>query len=89
MPSALQLALDLPAMARLVLSDEERDELVRALREMIDGDRFPLSQRVRRLKAILDKLDPSPARPKPSPTPKPIWRTRSRSRAARQLALIE
>ena len=38
---AVQLALDLPAMALLDLSDEERDELARALREMIEGDRFP------------------------------------------------
>src|SRR5215471_17563891 len=60
MPAA-QLALDLPDMAPLDLNDEERDELVRALREVIDGDRFPLSQRVRRLKAILDKLDPPPS----------------------------
>src|SRR5262249_13662741 len=52
---AVQLALDLPDMARLDLTDEERDELARALREMINGDRFPLSQRVRRLKAVRDK----------------------------------
>ena len=70
MPSAVQLALDLPAMARLDLSDEERDELVRALREMIDGDRFPLSARVRRLKSVLDKLDP-PKAPATSPFPPP------------------
>jgi Asp-tRNA(Asn)/Glu-tRNA(Gln) amidotransferase C subunit len=33
---AVQLALELPAMARLDLSDEEPDELVRALQEIID-----------------------------------------------------
>jgi len=70
MPSAVQLALDLPAMARLDLTDDERDELARALREMIDGDRFPLSARVRRLKTILDKLDPLKA-PAASPSPFP------------------
>jgi len=69
---AVQLALDLPAIAQLDLTDEERDELARALREMIDGDRFPMSSRVRRLKAILDKVDPPPARSSaPFPPPKP------------------
>jgi len=38
---------------------------------MIDGGRFPLSQRVRRLKAILDKLDPPPRPSTPFPSSKP------------------
>ena len=61
-------------MARLDLTDDERDErdeLARALREMINRGRFPLSARVRRLKAILDKLDPPPRSSTPFPGPKP------------------
>jgi hypothetical protein len=50
------------------LSDGDLADL---LRETIAQDRFPLSQRVRRLKAILPKLDPPAARPKMPPPPKP------------------
>jgi len=66
-----QLSLTLPLMARLDQTDEEREELVRALRQMIDGDRFPLSPRIRRLKAILEKLEPPRAATEPFPPPKP------------------
>jgi hypothetical protein len=41
------------------------------LRETIAADRFPLSPRIKSLKAILDKLDPPPPRPAPLPPPKP------------------
>jgi hypothetical protein len=41
------------------------------LRETIERDRFPLSPRVRRLKAILVKLDPPAPRSEPIPPPKP------------------
>jgi hypothetical protein len=58
--AARQLTLILPSMARLDLTDDERDELLRALRGIVDNDRFPLSPRIRRLKAILDKLSPPP-----------------------------
>jgi hypothetical protein len=34
------------------LTDEERAELVRLIREAIDGDRYFMSPRVRRLKGI-------------------------------------
>jgi hypothetical protein len=50
------------------LTDDERAELVRALRAVIAADRFPLSPRLRTLRTILDKLDP---RPEPLPAPKP------------------
>src|SRR5262249_50084714 len=40
---AVQLALMLPEMARLDLTDDEREVLARTLRQLIDGDRFPLS----------------------------------------------
>ena len=45
--------------------------LVELLRETIERDPFPLSQRVRSFKAILAKLDPPPSRPEPLPPMKP------------------
>src|SRR3954452_17545419 len=66
-----QLALIFPSMTRLDLTDLERDELVRALRGIVDGDRFPLSPRIRRLKAILQKLVPPAPASEPFPAPKP------------------
>jgi hypothetical protein len=47
--SARQLSFILEPMARLDLTDEEHMELVRALRDIIEGDRFPLSPRIRLL----------------------------------------
>jgi len=38
------------------LVPEEYAEVLRLVRSAIDGDRYPLSSRVRRLKTILDKL---------------------------------
>jgi hypothetical protein len=37
----------------------------------IDGDRYPLSERVRKLRSILDKLEPPAPKPIPFPAPKP------------------
>jgi hypothetical protein len=54
-------------MKGLDLTDDERAELARELRGLIDGDRL----RIRRLKAILDKLDPPKARASPFPAPRP------------------
>ena len=48
--AARQLSLILRVMARLDLSDEERLELLRLLRGVIAGDRFPLSPRIRCLR---------------------------------------
>jgi len=67
----VQLQLILPSMARLDLTDEERDELVRALRGIVDNDRFSLSPRVRALRRILAKLEPPPLAAEPYPPPKP------------------
>ena len=53
------------------LDEEELLELRLLLRHTIAADPFPLSPRVRRLRAILDKLDPPPGRPEPFPAPKP------------------
>jgi hypothetical protein len=41
------------------------------LRDTIAADRFPLSPRVRRWKAILDKLEPPPPKREPLPPPLP------------------
>jgi hypothetical protein len=38
------------------LSDDDKAILAELLRDTIAADRFPLSPRIRRLKAILDKL---------------------------------
>jgi hypothetical protein len=53
------------------LPDDDKAILADLLRETIERDRFPLSPRVRRLKAILDKLDPPAPRAEPLPPPKP------------------
>ena len=44
------------------LSPEERAAIISVLREKIDGDRFPLSPRLRPLKSALSKLAPEPPR---------------------------
>ena len=67
----VQLRLILPSMARLDLTDEERDQLVRALRGIVDNDRFSLSPRVRALRRIIEKLEPAPPVAEPYPAPKP------------------
>jgi hypothetical protein len=53
------------------LSDDDKAILAELLRDTIAADRFPLSPRIRRLKAILDKLAPPAPRPEPIPAPKP------------------
>jgi hypothetical protein len=68
--AARQLSLILPSMSRLDLTDDERDELLRALRGIVDNDRFPLSPRIRRLRQILDKLEPPAPAAEPYPPPK-------------------
>jgi hypothetical protein len=53
------------------LSNEEKSALVELLKHTIDGDRYPLSPRIRTLKAILAKLDPASVMPANSyPVPK-------------------
>ena len=74
-------------MKHLDLSDDEAAALVALLTSTIDGDRYPLSRRVRALKAILAKLRPEPVR-EPLPPPKvyapPKATAESRRRAARR-----
>ncbi len=53
------------------LTEDDKAIIVELLRETIDRDRFPLSPKVKRLKAVLAKLDPPAPRPEPMPAPKP------------------
>ena len=53
------------------LTPEEYAEVVRLVRSAIDGDRFPLSARAKRLKTILAKLDLEP-KPAVIPYPPPL-----------------
>jgi hypothetical protein len=53
----------------LDLSDEETAALIRELHDIIEGDRYPLSPRIRTLRAIIAKLRPELAR-EPLPPPK-------------------
>ena len=57
--------------AALNLDDDDRMELAAVLREAIARDRYFMSPRVKRLRAILDRLEPPPSRPEPYPPPKP------------------
>jgi hypothetical protein len=54
------------------LTDAERINPAQFLRDAINADGFPLSPRVRRLKELLTKLDPTPPRVvEPVTAPKP------------------
>jgi hypothetical protein len=53
------------------LTDDDKAALIELLRETIEGDRFPLSPRIKRLKAVLAKFDRPAPRPDPMPPPKP------------------
>jgi hypothetical protein len=46
----------------LELSNEQTAALLRELDHIIDGDRYPLSARIRTLTAIRDRLRPPPVR---------------------------
>jgi hypothetical protein len=51
------------------LTEDERLAVCKLLRNAIDADRFPLSERVKTWKATLARLDPSSVRPAPEPKP--------------------
>jgi hypothetical protein len=53
----------------LDLSDEETAALTQELHDIVENDRYPLSPRIRTLRAILAKLWPESAR-EPLPPPK-------------------
>jgi hypothetical protein len=73
-------------MKNLELTEEEAVTLLRGLDRLIDDDRFPISPRVRTLKAIRTKLRPEPVR-EPLPPPKyyepPRAKASQRRRAGR------
>jgi hypothetical protein len=54
-------------MKNLELSDAEAEALARELTWIVDGDRYPLSPRIRMLQAVLAKLRPEPVREPPPP----------------------
>jgi len=53
------------------LTDDERAALIALLKGTIDRDRFPLSQRIRLLRSILEKLGIRSTLAVPSPPPNP------------------
>jgi hypothetical protein len=55
----------------LHLNDEQADLLLAELDRIIDGDRYPLSARIRVLREIRAVLKPYPERPPPAPPQKP------------------
>ena len=56
-------------MQHLDLTDDEAAALTQELHEIVENDRYPLSSRIRTLRAVLNKLRPEPAR-EPLPPPK-------------------
>jgi hypothetical protein len=67
------------------LTDTDLATIVKLLRETIAADRFPLSPRVRRWQAILEKIEPPAPRPelpplKPSGTPSMLMAMKRRRR---------
>lgn len=60
-------------MADPNLTDADCAELARMLRQSIDADRFPLSPRVQRWKALLAKLDPAPPADAEPYSPPKAW----------------
>jgi hypothetical protein len=53
----------------LDLTDEETAALTQELHDIVETDRYPLSPRIRTLRAILAKLRPKPPR-EPLPPPR-------------------
>jgi hypothetical protein len=53
----------------LDLTDEEAAALAQELHDIIEGDKYPFSPRIRTLRGILNKLRPEPVR-EPLPPPK-------------------
>jgi hypothetical protein len=54
----------------LELTDTEAPALIALLKHAISDDRYPLSERVQTWQAIVDKLEPRPARPLAAPPPR-------------------
>ena len=56
------------------LSEVEQAAVVELLRDTIAADRFPLSPRIKVLKAVLAKMEPPAPQPEPFAPPKPSAR---------------
>ena len=71
----------------LDLTDEETAVLLKELANIMEGDRYFLSQRIKTLKAIRAKIRPEPVRPPLPPPPTryepPKTTTRQRRRVGR------
>jgi hypothetical protein len=78
----------------LDLTDEETAVLLKELDNIMEGDRYFLSQRIKTLKAIRAKIRPEPVRPPlpPPPTryepPKGDRATETESRALSNLKIV-
>ena len=53
------------------LSSQDCAAIAALLREVIAADRFPMSPRIKRMRAILNKFDPPAPKPEPFPPLKP------------------
>jgi hypothetical protein len=69
-------------MTTVELDEGEKAALVELLKRTIAADPFPMSPRVRQLRAILEKLEPQPY-PAPKPAPKPAAHTAGSTTPAR------
>jgi hypothetical protein len=68
----------------LELSDEQTEALLKELDNIIDGDRYFLSPRIRILKAIRAKIRPEPVREPLPPPPKQYAPPRATSKQRRR-----
>jgi hypothetical protein len=68
----------------LDLTDDETAALLRELDDIIDGDRYFLSPRIKTLKAIRAKIRPEPVRPPSPPPPKRYEPPRATGRQRRR-----
>jgi hypothetical protein len=73
-------------MPHLDLSAEEAAALTQELQAIVENDRYPLSPRIRTLRAILAKLRPKPAREPLLPPPKVY--AQQRATAARRCRAV-
>jgi hypothetical protein len=51
------------------LDDDQAAALIKELHDIVENDPFPFSERIRTLRAVLEKLRPEPVR-EPLPPPK-------------------
>jgi hypothetical protein len=68
----------------LDLTDEETAALLAELDRIIRDDRYPLSPRIRTLKAIRAKIKPEPARERLPPAPKQYAAPRATAKQRRR-----